>query len=349
MTYTCLGAANMTMGCSEQEAQALLKFKHTLTDDFKMLSSWVGNECCRWERVYCDGSGGNVIGLDLRANRSESTFPFPVYMIRDGIIYNGGFENYLAGDDLDSSLAELRHLKYLDLSGNDFRGSHIPEFIGSLDKLSYLNLSNARFSGVIPHNIGNLSNLKVLDLTEESSNLIADDMVWVSGLLSLEHLKLNRVRLSGVRNIEMVFYMIPSLIELAVRECGLSNVDLRTHLNVSRTLPNIKHLDLGSNEFEGGFPSLFKNMSSLLSLDLSGNYLNASIPVMPNLLKLDISDNKFRKIEQVGIWRRCHLKELIVSYNHFEEEMVGPSTNMSGCSHYALEMLHVHGNYLKGS
>lgn len=253
-----LGAANMTVGCAEQEAQALLKFKHTLTDDFQMLSSWVGNECCQWKRVYYDGSSGNVIGLDLRANRSEFTFPFPMYMIRDGIIYNGGLENYLAGDDLDSSLAELRHLKYLDLSGNDFRGSQIPEFIGSLDKLSYPNLSNACFSGVIPHNIGNLSNLKVLDLSEESSNLIADDMVWVSGLLSLEHLKLNRVRLSGVRNIEMVFYMIPSLIELVVRECGLSNVGLRTHLNVSRTLPNIKHLDLGWNEFEGGFPSFKK-------------------------------------------------------------------------------------------
>ncbi|GJT39638.1 putative non-specific serine/threonine protein kinase [Tanacetum coccineum] len=338
----------MTVGCSEQEAQALLKFKHTLTDDFKMLSSWVGNECCRWERVYCDGASGNVIGIDLRANRSEFTFPVPMYMLRDGMIYNSGFENYLAGDDLDSSLAELRHLKYLDLSGNDFRGSQIPEFIGSLDKLSYLNLSNARFSGVIPYNIGNLSNLKFLDLTEESSNLITDDMVWVSGLLSLEHLNLNGVRLSGVRNIDMVFYMIPSLIELVVSECGLSNVDLRTRPNVSRTLPNIKHLDLGWNEFEGGFPSFLKNMSSLLSLDLSGNNLNASVPVMPNLLKLDISYNMFRNIEHVGIWRQCHLKELIVSYNHLEEEMIGPSTNISECSLYAMEMLHLHRNSLKG-
>nr|GEU40940.1 hypothetical protein [Tanacetum cinerariifolium] len=271
-----------------------------------------------------------------------------MYMLRDDMIYSGGFENYLAGDDLDSSLAELRHLKYLDMSGNDFRGSQIPEFIGSLDKLSYLNLSNTRFSGVIPYNIGNLSNLKFLDLTEESSNLIADDMVWVSGLLSLEHLNLDGVRLSGVRNIDMVFYMIPSLIELVVSECGLSNVDLRTRPNVSRTLPIIKNLDLGWNEFEGGFPSFLTNMSSLLSLDLSGNKLNASIPVMPNLLKLDISYNMFQNIEHVGIWRQCHLKELIVSYTHLEEEMISPSTNIYECSLYTMEMLHLHRNSLKG-
>ena len=65
--------------------------------------------------------------------------------------------------DVTSSLAELRHLKYLDLSGNLFQRSQILYFIGSLKQLSYLNLSDAEFIGIIPPHIRNLSNLKVLE------------------------------------------------------------------------------------------------------------------------------------------------------------------------------------------
>ncbi|XP_076931403.1 uncharacterized protein LOC143596530 [Bidens hawaiensis] len=43
---------------------------------------------------------------------------------------------------------------------------------------------------------------------------------------------------------------------------------------------------------------------------------------MPNLRKLDISGNKLGRIENVGIWRQCHLKELIVSDNNLEGEMI---------------------------
>nr|KAJ0191997.1 hypothetical protein LSAT_V11C800410440 [Lactuca sativa] len=115
--------------------------------------------------------------------------------------------------DVTSSLAELRHLKYLDLSGNLFQRSQILYFIGSLKQLSYLNLSDAEFIGIIPPHIRNLSNLKVLE----------------------------RV------NWDMVLHMIPSLKELSLRRCSLSNVNLGAFLNSSRVLPNIKHLDVGFN------------------------------------------------------------------------------------------------------
>ncbi|GKF68184.1 putative leucine-rich repeat protein, partial [Tanacetum coccineum] len=77
------------------------------------------------------------------------------------------------------------------------------------------------------------------------------------------------------------------------------------------------------------FPSFVANMTLLLSLDLSLNNLNSTVPVMPNLLKLDRSFNMFK---HVGIWRQCNLKELIVAYNLLEEEMVGSTTNVSECS-----------------
>ncbi|KAF5794252.1 putative non-specific serine/threonine protein kinase [Helianthus annuus] len=415
--HTCMGAQNSTNSCHEQERLALLEFKHSVKDDFEMLSSWVGIDCCSWKGVRCDGATGRVVGLHLRGNYGDS------YEFEDDY-YEEVY--YLEGDKMNACLAELRHLQHLDLSGNYFKESQIPEFIGSFKQLSYLNLSNAYFSGIIPHHIGNLSNLKVLDLGSNYM-LTTDDMAWVSGLSSLEHLDLSYVHLSQANNVDMVFYMIPSLTYLSLSECGLTNADLGLHLNSSKILPNIEHLDLSSNSFEGQLPHFFQNLTSLTFLDisfynlslawnsvnllstipslselhlsqcglhnahfsptylnssahsniqhldlssnsigvrfpselmnitslkvidLSDNSLNSSIPVMPNLLKLDLSFNNFEHIELVGIWRQCHLKELSVSGNLFGGEMIGPSSNTSECSHYALEVLEADENDLNGS
>ncbi|KAJ0520023.1 putative non-specific serine/threonine protein kinase [Helianthus annuus] len=326
----------------------------------------------------------------------------------------------LVSNEVSTSLVVLRHLKYLDLSMNCFQGSRIPKFIGSLKELTYLNLSYAMFSGIIPHHIGNLSNLITLDLSSNDYNknlLIIHDMAWISSLSSLEHLNLGWVNLRGAKNLDMVLYIIPLLKELTLRRCGLSNVDLGPLRNSSTSLSNIKHLDLSENSFKGqpppffqnmtslqfldlslfnfsltwnfatlismvpsllelhlsscnleqtylshsnlnfttlsniqhldlshnffpeSFPSIFANMTSLRVLDLSASSLNASVPVMPNLLELDLSANNFKKFEDVGIWRQCHLKKVSVNNNAFDMELTDSTTNISECSQYALEML----------
>ncbi|KAM0042316.1 putative leucine-rich repeat-containing, plant-type, leucine-rich repeat domain superfamily [Helianthus debilis subsp. tardiflorus] len=421
--YTCLGAQNSTRSCHERERLALLKFKQSVIDDFEVLSSWVGIDCCSWKGVRCDGVTGRVVSLHLRGDFSNYDYYEDGYYFESGYDYQDGY--YLEGDKVNACLAELRHLQHLDLSGNNFKESQIPEFIGSFKQLSYLDLSYAQFSGIIPHHIGNLSNLKVLDLGSNYM-LMPDDMAWVSGLSSLEHLDLNGINLSQANNVDMAFYMIPSLTYLSLRGCELSNSDIGLHLNSSKITPTIEHLDLSSNSFEGQLPHFFQNMTSLTFLDLSDNYLslawnsgnllnmipslselhmsrcgfhnypfsptylnssahsniqyldlswnsfegrfpselvnitslkfldlsenllNSPVPVMPNLLKLDVSSNKFEHIELVGIWRQCHLKELSLTYNHFGGGMIGPSSNTSECSHYTLEVLESNMNGLNG-
>ncbi|KAF5784818.1 putative histone deacetylase [Helianthus annuus] len=247
----CLGAQNTTVACFEHERLALLKFKHSVIDDYDMLSSWIGNDCCRWDKVTCNGVTGNVESLILRGTLSFS------------------LQEFLLGKEVSISLGDLSHLKYLDLSMNDFQGSQIPKFIGSLKQLTYLNLSNAKFSGIIPHHIGNLSSLTTLDLSSfYEKELVADDMIWISGLKSLEHLHLNVVNLSGAKNLDIVLYMIPSLKEVSLSACGISNADLGPLHNSSTSLSNIKHLDLSYNYFKGELPHFFRNMTSLQFLDL---------------------------------------------------------------------------------
>ncbi|PWA68880.1 leucine-rich repeat protein [Artemisia annua] len=402
--HTCLCAPNISAVCSKQERLALLKFKHSVSDVADILSSWVGNDCCQWERVHCDKVTGKVDSLHLR--RREDIY---------------GDQDWLVGNEVSSSLRHLRNLKFLDLSANDFRGSRIPEFIGSLKQLSYLNLSSANFSGVIPPHIGNLSSLKVLDLASfpYDNRLMSDDMSWMSGLSFLKYLDLSYVDLSKAQNRDMVFYLMPFIEVLSLSGCELTNADLGTLSNSSTTLANIKHLDLGYNHFKGQFPGFFQNMtslefldlsyfnfslsrnstnflstihyfpkmrlsscglhnmhlspnhlnftaisiiqhldlshnligrrfpsvltnmSSLLSLDLAGNMLNSSVPIMPNLLRLDLTWNEFEHIEDVGIWRQCHLKELTVSDIYPRIEITDSPKNVSECSEYAFEKLNL--------
>ncbi|XP_076908390.1 receptor-like protein EIX2 [Bidens hawaiensis] len=422
---TCLGTENTTI-CSKHERLALLKFKQSVIDESRMMSSWVGNECCWWEGVRCDAATGNIVSLSLRGNTQGSYYSGPLsnYIDREDV----GEHSYLVGDEVQSSLADLRRLKYLDLSGNKFEGARIPHFIGSFKQLSYLNLSNGGFHGIIPHHIRNLSKLKVLDLSSwQYPRLTVKDITWIFRLSLLEHLDLSGADLSGAQNWYKVLYMVPSLRKLSLSRCMLYNAKLSLSLNSSRayssiehldissnffngrppiflrnitsltfldlsnsdlglawnlvdllrfipsllelhlsncqllnnhlyptrfnfsTRFNIQHLDLGTNSFEGRFPPLFKNMTSLKFLDLYGNYLNSSVPIMPNLLTLDISYNKFKHISHVGIWRQCNLKQLSVSSNLMEEEMIDQSTNMSICSQYALERLYLDRNQLNGS
>ncbi|KAI3515752.1 hypothetical protein L1887_14656 [Cichorium endivia] len=60
---------------------------------------------------------------------------------------------------------------------------------------------------------------------------------------------------------------------------------------------------------------------------------------MPNLQELDLSSNRFKKIEHLGIWRLCHLKQLIASSNPINFEVTDSPKNVSECSQYALERL----------
>ncbi|GJR91737.1 leucine-rich repeat protein [Tanacetum coccineum] len=88
--HTCLCALNISAVCSKQERSALLKFKHSV------------NDCCQWERFHCDKVTGKVDSLHLRGREDDIN--------RD--------DEYLIGKEVITSIGDLRHLKFLDLSAN---------------------------------------------------------------------------------------------------------------------------------------------------------------------------------------------------------------------------------------
>ncbi|KAM1111786.1 hypothetical protein ACFX2B_044120 [Malus domestica] len=153
-------SADLNVGCKETERKALLELKAGLTDPSDRLLSWVGEDCCQWSGIGCNNVTGRVTKLNLRNEFSDG---------EDGTVH-------AFGGEINPSLLVLNDLIHLDLSMNNFESVRIPNFIGSLEKLEYLNLSSASFGGVIPHNLGNLSRLLSLDLSYYTFEPVANEI-----------------------------------------------------------------------------------------------------------------------------------------------------------------------------
>ncbi|KAJ9678933.1 hypothetical protein PVL29_020978 [Vitis rotundifolia] len=338
------GLGNVT-GCIERERQALLHFKRGLVDDYGLLSSW-GDEhdtrnCCNWRGVQCSNQSGHVIMLHLQAPRSEYAY-----------------KHLSLRGEISPSLLELEHLTHLDLNCNDFEGRHIPPFLGSLSRMQYLNLSHASFAQTIPTQLGNLSNLLSLDLSDSyyelnSGNL--DFVDWsqaINKLPSLIHLVLYDCGLPPIPQLT-----IPSLshgnssVPLVFLDLSRNNLTSSIYpwlLNFSTTL---LHLDLSLCHLNDSILEYaFGNMNSVEYLDLSWNYLTSSIyPWLLNfstaLLHLDLSLNDLSSsIPEYAFGNMSFLEYLDLHRSHLDDEILDTIGDMGSLAYLDLSC-----NQLRGS
>ncbi|OMO87298.1 hypothetical protein COLO4_20700 [Corchorus olitorius] len=257
-----------SVSCNQVEREALVHFKAGLKDHSRRLSSWFGTDCCSWAGVGCSKKTGHVTKLDLRN---------PYYPYSNDQLYHlqnssgaAAFELASLGGKINPSLLDLKYLSYLDLSLNDFNYTPIPNFMGSFTKLSYLNLSSSNFVGLVPHQLGNLSNLKSLDLYSSNSEIWVSNLNWVARLSSLKYLNLGYVNLSLASTSWLsVINMLPQLEELHLPGCELDQVPYSLpFVNFS----SIQVLDLQVNLFNSSLPQwVFNISSSLVVLNLRGS------------------------------------------------------------------------------
>lgn len=191
---------------------------------------------------------------------------------------------------INPSLLNLKHLTHLDLSYNDFFGTQIPGFLGSLVSLIYLNLMEAGFQGKIPHQLGNLSSLSHLGLRGPELlffryQLYADSLCWLSSLSSIQYLDMSFTYLGEAYDWLFSINKLPSLLELRLSNCKLIHVHPLSHFN----LTSLKILDISSNSFLSSSLNWLFRLHNLESIDLSGNNLGHNDPTPCGLRNMTAS------------------------------------------------------------
>ncbi|VFQ74954.1 unnamed protein product [Cuscuta campestris] len=249
-------------------------------------------------------------------------------------------ENKVSGGFPGWIFSQSCSLQSLDLSGNNFSGL-LPKEISNCKELRVINLSGNKFSGLIPSEIGSLQSLEALYLGSNSfSSQIPETLTRLPNLLSLD---LSENGFQG--KIQRVFGEFTQVRYLLLHKNRYTGGIVESGIT---NLVNLSGLDLSYNDFSGPLPVEISQMTNLKFLFLSFNQFTGPIPSeygnITGLQALDISSNSLNGTIPRTIGRQTSLLWLMLANNSLRGEI--PS-ELGNCS--SLLWLNLASNELSGS
>ncbi|XP_058072871.1 leucine-rich repeat receptor-like tyrosine-protein kinase PXC3 [Magnolia sinica] len=216
-----------------------------------------------------------------------------------------------------SIISQLKALKWIDLSYNNFHGE-IPSTLGNLTDLEFLDLSGNQFGNSIPPQLGNIKSLRSLNLSNNMlSGKIPDEL---RGLESLQNLQISGNQLNS-----SIPYWLGNLTSLRVFSAYENNLDGRIPENLG-SVSELRVLNLHSNQLEGPIPKSLFASGKLEVLVLTLNKLNGSLPESVGkcrgLSSLRIGNNKLEGSIPVAIGNVSSLTYFEADNNLLSGEIV---------------------------
>lgn len=278
LLYVVLGwyLSNGVFVCAEFKDQAIL---HAINQELRV-PEWSDakiSDYCTWQGVSC-GNHSMVEKLDLAHKNLKGNVTL---------------------------MSELKSLKLLDLSNNNF-GGLIPPSFGTLSELEVLDLSSNKFEGSIPSQFGGLTSLKSLNL---SNNLLVGELpMELHGLEKLQDLQLSSNQLSG-----FIPSWVSNLTNLRVFSAYENSLDGRIPNDLG-LIRELQILNLHSNQLEGPIPASIFASGKLEVLVLTQNNFSGDLP------------------EEIG---NCHaLSSIRIGNNHLVGTIPKTIGNLSSLTYF---------------
>lgn len=172
-----------------------------------------------------------------------------------------------------------KEIDYMFMPGNGLEGT-IPGELGLLLAMSHLSLFNNNLQGTLPLQMMYLTDLRFMALEQnEISGTIPD---WVADLTHMKFMALGGNKLVGT--IPESLTSLSVLSELSLEENGLEG-----RIDILNKIPTLTRLFLGNNKFQGEINDRFlRGLPNLRELDLSSNQFTGTLPL--HLLDYEILD-----------------------------------------------------------
>lgn len=312
-----------------------------------------GYEVTKWDLTKSVWSWPGVVVMNDRVIRltvSSSIPPKTAQSIAPEIGNLTALQELFIGGCLNgtipSTITNLTDLKKINLSNSyvyvyptlhkgNFK-SALPADIGKLTKLEWLSISGA-LEGTIPASIGNLSNMKLLRLYQDTTyygkgNITGTIPVEIGNLSKLQQLhisnqkltgnfpatignltELNDITLSGNRLIGNIPVLnLPNLAYLKLDDNLFSEL-----ADGNWSCPRLINIELQNNQITGSIPFWLGNFSALKSLNLYNNQITSIPEEVGNLIQLaslEIGNNQLKVLPD-GLALNLNLQYLEASNN----------------------------------